>query len=183
MASREGELRMGSLIDCSYERHAGAILGIFNEAIEHSVALYDYHPRPAESMVAWFDDKRRGGFPVIGIETAGGDLMGFGTWGVFRARPAYKYTVEHSVYVHHVHRGRGVGEALLRGLLARAVQQQLHVLVGGIDAGNAASIKLHEKLGFTHAGTVRQSGFKFGRWLDLAFYQCILSTPSNPVDG
>jgi len=171
------------LVDCSYERHAGAILGIFNEAIENSVALYDYRPRPAESMVAWFEDKRRNGHPVIGVESPAGELLGFGTWGVFRVRPAYKYTVEHSVYVHHAHRGRGTGEVLLRALIERAAAHEVHVLVGGIDAGNTGSIRLHQKLGFVHAGTVTQAGFKFGRWLDLAFYQLTLATPLKPVDG
>ena len=72
---------------------------------------------------------------------------------------------------------------LLEALIAAAVEQDYHVMVGGIDASNAVSIKLHESLGFTHCGTVKQAGFKFGRWLDLAFYQKILTTPAAPVDG
>jgi phosphinothricin acetyltransferase len=72
---------------------------------------------------------------------------------------------------------------LLEALIAAAIEQDYHVMVGGIDASNAVSIKLHESLGFTHCGTVEQAGFKFGRWLDLAFYQKILTTPTAPVDG
>ena len=173
----------GDFVECSLARHGGAILDIFNDAIAHSTALYDYRPREPESMVAWFEAKRRGGFPVIGLESAQGVLMGFGSYGTFRAWPAYKYTVEHSLYVHRDHRGQGLGAGLLRALIERATAQGLHVMVGGIDAANTASIRLHEKLGFTHAGTVRQAGFKFGRWLDLAFYQLILATPVEPVDG
>ena len=121
---------------------------------------------------------------VAGIVVgAAGTLLGFGSYGAFRAWPAYKYTVEHSVYVHRDHRGRGVGSRLLQEILARAVQQGVHVLVGGIDASNEGSITLHVKSGFEHAGTIRQAGFKFGRWLDLAFYQRILETPADPVDG
>jgi len=67
--------------------------------------------------------------------------------------------------------------------VALAGEHDVHVLVGGIDAANGASIELHKRLGFEHAGTVRQAGFKFGRWLDLAFYQLILQTPAAPVDG
>ena len=67
--------------------------------------------------------------------------------------------------------------------IAAAQGQDYHVMVGGIDAENAVSIKLHESLGFNHCGTVRHAGFKFGRWLDLAFYQLILRTPAAPVDG
>ncbi|MHB8766428.1 MAG: GNAT family N-acetyltransferase, partial [Deferrisomatales bacterium] len=110
-------------------------------------------------------------------------LLGFATYGVFRAWPAYKYSVEHSVYVHPSHRGRGLGRVLLAALVARARAQGVHVLVGGIDADNRASRALHEALGFSHAGTIRQAGFKFGRWLDLAFYQLVLDTPAHPVDG
>jgi L-amino acid N-acyltransferase len=76
-----------------------------------------------------------------------------------------------------------VGRALLSAIIEAAQKQDYHVLVGGVDAANTASIRLHESLGFTHCGTVKQSGFKFGRWLDLAFYQRILATPATPVDG
>ncbi|NEL81389.1 MAG: N-acetyltransferase, partial [Xanthomonas perforans] len=82
-----------------------------------------------------------------------------------------KYSVEHSIYVHRDHRGKGLGRILLQALIAAAQERGVHVLVGGIDASNQASIALHEQFGFTHAGTVREAGFKFGRWLDLAFYQ------------
>src|SRR5450432_703928 len=171
------------IIDCSHAEHAGSILHIMNEAIVSSTALYDYAPRPPESMVPWFETKRQGGFPVLGALNDQDALLGFASYGTFRARPAYKYSVEHSVYVAEEQRGAGVGRTLMRHLIARATEQQLHVMVGGIDAANRASIALHEKLGFFHAGTVKQAGFKFGRWLDLAFYQLLLKTPDAPVDG
>jgi phosphinothricin acetyltransferase len=109
--------------------------------------------------------------------------MGFGSYGAFRAWPAYKYTVEHSIYIDYRFRGRGLGRQLLEAIVDAAISQDYHVMVGGIDAANAVSIRLHERLGFTHCGTVAQAGFKFGRWLDLAFYQKILATPTAPVDG
>ncbi|MEY3766514.1 MAG: hypothetical protein RLZ03_1474, partial [Pseudomonadota bacterium] len=85
-------------VHCTHERHAPAILAIFNEAIVNSTALYDYQPRPLESMKAWFDAKQQGNFPVIGLEDSQGQLLAFGSYGTFRAWPAYKYTAEHSVY-------------------------------------------------------------------------------------
>jgi phosphinothricin acetyltransferase len=171
------------LISCSYDRHAGAILDILNEVIVSSTALYDYRPRAPESMVAWFGAKEAGGFPVIGADDGGGQLLGFATYGTFRAWPAYKYSVEHSVYVHRSHRGKGVGMALMQRLIEVARQQELHVMVGGIDVSNRASVALHEKLGFFHAGTIRHAGYKFGRWLDLAFYQLLLDGPARPVES
>jgi L-amino acid N-acyltransferase YncA len=172
-----------NIVHCTFDRHAPAILDIFNEAIETSTALYDYRPRPAASMVGWFDLKRAGDFPVIGIEDAAGLLRGFASYGTFRGWPAYKYTVEHSVYVHREHRGRGIGRILMTALIASARQRELHAMIGGIDANNAASLALHERLGFRHVGTLPQVGFKFGRWLDLSFHQLLLDTPATPVDG
>lgn len=169
-------------VPCTFESHAEEILEILNDAIVHSTALYDYDPRTMSDMEAWFQAKDAGGFPVIGA-VENGTLLGFATYGTFRAYPAYKYTVEHSVYVHRDARGKGLGRVLMEQLIAAAEAQQLHVMVGAIDGANTGSIALHEKLGFTHSGTVKQAGFKFGRWLDLVFVQLTLKTPDHPVDG
>ena len=171
------------LVRCTFESHAAPILDILNDAIVNTTAIYDYRPRPAESMVAWFDAKVAKQYPVVGALDDDGTLIGFATYGPFRTNPAYKYSVEHSVYVHKDCRRRGVGEALMRELIAIARMQQYHLMVGGIDATNAPSIALHERLGFRHAGTIGAAGFKFGRWLDLAFYTLTLETPTRPVDG
>src|SRR5215831_7830837 len=159
------------------------ILAIFNDAILNSTAVYDYKPRTPEMMVTWFENKKKGNYPVMGSLTTEGELMGFGSYGTFRAWPGYKYTVEHSVYVAAKYRGRGLGKLLLQEVIASARKQNYHVLVGAIDSQNLISIKLHERLGFQHAGTIREAGFKFGRWLDLMLYQLILDTPLHPVDG
>ncbi|HYP84159.1 GNAT family N-acetyltransferase [Variovorax sp.] len=171
------------IVQCTRERHAAAMLEIFNEAIETSTALYDYKARPPESMVSWFEAKRSGSFPVIGVEDAGGTLLAFGSYGTFRGYPAYKYTVEHSVYVHKNHRGAGLGRIVMQALVEAARQRDVHAMIGAIDASNAGSIALHERLGFKHVGTLPQVGFKFGRWLDLVFYQLLLETPAAPIDG
>ena len=172
-----------NLVRCNLERHGEAIREILNEAIENSTALYDYQPRSKESMVGWFEAKRAGDFPVIGIESPAGELLGFGSYGTFRAWPAFKYSVEHSIYVHNEHRGQGLGEKLLMAIIAAAKEQQKHVLIGGIDSSNTVSIALHEKHGFKKVGELPQVGFKFGRWLDMAFYQLTLETPLRPIDG
>jgi phosphinothricin acetyltransferase len=171
------------IVTCTYERHAAAILAILNEAIVSSTALFDYEPRSPESMVEWFRAKAARQFPVIGAEADDGALLGFATYGTFRAWPAYKYSIEHSIYVHKDQRRRGVALVLMKRLIEVAMEQRYHTLVAGIDAANAPSISLHEKLGFGYVGTVRDAGFKFGRWLDLAFYQLVLPTPVDPSDG
>jgi L-amino acid N-acyltransferase len=113
------------LITCTYADHSSAILEIFNEAIANSTALYDYQPRTLASMVTWFDVKTAGNFPVIGIvdatdcqrQTKGQRLLGFASYGHFRAWPAYKYSIEHSVYVHKDFRGQGIGLILMQQLI------------------------------------------------------------------
>jgi len=134
-------------------------------------------------MVEWFANKRRNDLPVIGYEDEQGTLLGFASYGPFRDRPANKYSVEHSVYVHHDCRGMGLGKRLLSELIELASQRDVHVMVGGIDLANEASIALHERLGFEPAGVIREAAYKFGRWLDLAFYQKILATPLQPSEG
>ncbi len=174
---------MTRLIQCNEASHSQAILAIFNDAIANSTALYDYQPRTQQTMANWFAAKRVGGFPVVGFENQAGVLMGFGSYGPFRPFPANKYSIEHSVYVHADFRGQGIGALLLEAVIQEAQQHNFHMMVGGIDSSNHASIALHQRFGFVHAGTIKEAGFKFGRWLDLAFYQKILATPDVPIDG
>ena len=169
------------IIQCGKE-YCQPILEIFNDAIINSTALYDYKPRTTENMDSWFDIKTKNNFPVIGILDDKEKLVGFGSYGTFRAWPAYHYSVEHSLYVHKDHRGTGLGKILLKEIITVAQKQDYHCLVAGIDSTNATSIKLHEAFGFEFSGRIKQAGYKFKQWLDLDFYQLILPTPSTPVE-
>ncbi len=171
------------LISCTYEQQAAAILEILNDAIVNSTALYDYQPRSLSMLSEWFQSKAAHHFPVIGMTDDEGALLGFASYGFFRTLPAYKYTVEHSVYVRREHRGSGIGRLLMESLIAAAREQQYHTMIGVIDAANHGSIRFHEQLGFNSGGTLQEVGFKFGGWLDIAFYQLVLDTPADPVDG
>jgi len=164
------------------EKQLPEILEIFNEAILNTTALYDYKLRTIEMMQAWYADKQKGNYPLIGAFNHEDTLLGFSSYGQFRVRPAYKYTVEHSVYVRSDMRGHGVGKVLLREIIKKAEEQDYHVLVGVIDASNTISMKLHEKEGFVLSGIMNQVGYKFGQWLDAAFYQLILKTPELPEE-
>jgi len=164
------------------ESHLPEILDIFNDAIVNTTSVYDYNPRSMEYMLEWYYAKIKGDYPLIGMFNPAGVLMGFGTYGPFRTRPAYKYSIEHSVYVRTDMRGKGYGRILLDEIIKYAIKNEYHILVGGIDSDNKISILLHEKMGFKYAGTIKDAGFKFGKWLDLSFYQLILPTPDNPVE-
>lgn len=170
------------IVAAAPEPHAAAVREIFNDAIENTTALYDYRPRSMTTVLQWFGAKARDGYPVLAAVDAGGVLLGFASYGPFRAWPAYQYTIEHSLYVHRDHRRRGVGRRLLEQLVDAATQRGYRTLIGGIDADNAASIALHVAQGFVLAGTIRDAGYKFGRWLDLAFYQKGLPGPARPAE-
>ncbi|QEW06042.1 GNAT family N-acetyltransferase [Nitrincola iocasae] len=159
------------LIDCENQQQGDAILDIFNDAILHTTALYEYQPRDRQTIDRWFADKQQLNLPVIGALDEHGQLMGFASYGRFRPFPAFNTTVEHSIYLHPDYRGRGIGKVLLLALIERAQSQQYHCMIGAIDADNAASIALHQALGFQETGRLPQVGYKFDRWLDLVFYQ------------
>jgi len=170
-----------TIADCTYAQ-APEILAIFNDAILNSTALYDYKPRTMANMETWFSAKRKGKFPILGAFEDGGALVGFASFGTFRAWPAYKYSIEHSVYVRHDRRRLGLGRLLVLRLIEEAKKQDYHMMVGGIDSSNTASIRLHQSLGFTHCASIKHAGYKFAHWLDLEFYQLLLPTPDKPVE-
>jgi phosphinothricin acetyltransferase len=166
------------IINCGRE-YSDQILEIFNDAIANSTALYEYEPRTIETMQKWFDIKEANQFPVIGIINEQNDLKGFGSYGTFRNFPANKFTVEHSLYVHPHHRGKGIGKILLQEIIRNAINQKYHCMVAGIDSSNEQSIALHKKFGFEFSGRIRHAGYKFNKWLDLDFYQLILDDISR----
>jgi L-amino acid N-acyltransferase len=154
-----------------------AILAIYNEIIATSTAIYTEQPLSLEERRTWFDNRRSSGFPVLaGFD--GQELLGFASFGDWRAWPdGYRCTAEHSVYVRADMRGAGLGTALMTELMARAAAMGKHVMIGAIDAANAASLRFHAKLGFEETARLREVARKFDRWLDLIFVQRILATP------
>ncbi len=146
------------------------ILEILNYEITHSTALYEYEPRSLAQQLDWFMDKQENNFPVI-VVVKEGKVLGFGSFGAFRPRPAYRFTVEHSVYVHHEFHGQGIGKRLLKQLIALAKEDGYHSMIAVIDSLNAGSIQFHTTFGFVEIGQLREVGYKFDRWLDLTLMQ------------
>jgi len=157
----------------------GQILGIYNEVIRNSTAVYSEEEFTPSRGEQWFAAKADQGFPLI-VAESNAEVVGFGTFGEFRAWPCYRYTVEHSLHVRADRRGQGIGRVLLEELLERAASMHKHVMIAGIDADNAVSIGLHRSLGFTQAGRFREVGFKFGRWLDLVVLEFRLAPNAAP---
>ena len=160
------------LIRDATEGDLPGILAIYNHVIATSDAVYTETPATLEDRQVWLSARRASNYPVlVAVEDA---VLGFASFGDFRPWPGYALSVEHSVHVHHDARGRGIGSALVRRLIDDARALGKHVMIGGIDAENAASIALHARLGFTEAGRLRQVARKFGHWLDLVFMQRML---------
>jgi phosphinothricin acetyltransferase len=150
------------------------LLEIYNDIILHTTAVYSYEPHTLEMRQAWYKDKLDHGYPVLVAEDDG-RVIGFTTFGPFRAWPAYQYTVEHSVYVAADQRGKGLGKALLTPIIEAARSKGMHALIAGIDSTNDASIKLHKSFGFEQVAHFKEVGYKFDRWLDLVFMELILT--------
>lgn len=163
-------------IDDLVEADLPALLAIYNDVIATSTAVYSDQPTTLEERRDWWQARQRQGYPLLAARDESG-VVGFATFGDFRSWPGYRHTVEHTVHVRADRRGQGIGSALVRALLPRAAALDKHVMVGGIDAANTGSIRMHERLGFVQAATLREVGRKFDRWLDLMFVQILIERP------
>jgi phosphinothricin acetyltransferase len=143
-----------------------AVRDIYNHAVEHTTAIWNETLVDVKNRLEWLKARQARGFPVL-VAEKDGRVAGYASYGDWRAFDGYRHTVEHSVYVDKDHRGFGIGEGLMRELMARAAMADIHVMIAGIEAENAVSIRLHKKLGFRTTGTFQEVGTKFGRWLDL----------------
>lgn len=158
------------------------ILEIFNGAILHTTAIYDYKTHTIDDRIQWYEKKIKEGYPII-VEEENSKVIGFATFGPFRPFPAFKYTIEHSIYVHEKHGNKGIGTSLLKEIIRISDERGFATMVAGIDGSNEKSIKMHEKLGFEYSGTIKKAGYKFEKWLNLVFYQLELKGPKNPVES
>ncbi len=159
-------------------RHAtiedmSSVLEIVNYEILNTTAIWDYDIRTLEQQIIILKEKQDKSFPFL-IAEKENKVVGFGTYGTFRFKIGYRFTIEHSVYVHKDFHGNGIGSLLLKELIELAKIQKLHTMIGVIDSENMGSIVFHEKLGFKKVGHIKQTGYKFERWLDSVFVQLLL---------
>ncbi|GAA4769918.1 GNAT family N-acetyltransferase [Microbacterium gilvum] len=160
---------------------AQRIAEIYNHAVAHTTAIWNDELVSVENRAAWIAQRQGDGFPVIVVADDLDEAVGYATYGPWRPHDGYRHTVEHSVYVRGDQRGRGLGRALMEALIARGRAQRMHVMIAAVESSNAASIGLHERLGFENTGTLHQVGEKFGGWLDLTFLQLVLDDRATPA--
>lgn len=156
------------------------ILDIYNDAVLNTTAIWNEQPVDLANRQAWFDARQQQGYPIlVAVDDSG--VLGYASFGDWRAFEGFRYSVEHSVYIRNDQRGKGLGPLLMAALIERARACGKHVMVAAIESGNAASIRLHERQGFVVTGQMPQVGVKFGRWLDLTFMQRVLDPGAEPA--
>lgn len=161
------------LIRDAAESDLPGILEIHNEAIANSTAIWDETLADLNERRRWLDDRRANGFPVL-VADVDGAVAGYASYGVWRAKSGYRYTVENSVYVHVDYHRRGIATALMTELIERARAGGIHVIIASVESTNATSIALHERFGFRIVAQMPEVGCKFGRWLDMTYLQLTL---------
>jgi L-amino acid N-acyltransferase YncA len=171
------------IIRPSRDDDVAAIAAIYGYHVLHGVASFEEVPPPVEEIA-----RRRGeivaqGLPYL-VAERDGSVVGYCYASQFRPRVGYRYTLEDSVYVAADEVGRGIGRRLLEGVLARCIERghrQMVAVIGGRET--IASIRLHERLGFAHAGILPSVGFKFGRWIDIVLMQRALGPGAATLPG
>jgi len=161
-----------------------AVRDIYAHHVRRSVATFELDPPAPEEMRARHRAIVEQGLPFLVAEDENGEILGYSYAAPYRARPAYRHTLEDSVYVRPGAAGRGIGRALLAGLLARCAAggwRQMVAVIG--DSANAASVALHAALGFEAVGTLRAVGYKHGRWVDTVLMQRALGEADATPPG
>ena len=160
-------IRLATLAD------AEAIRRIYNHEVTTSTATADIEPRSLDEQQAWI--AQRSGAHAVLVAEGEGTILGFASLSPYRDRPAYRTTVEDSVYVHQSHQGRGIGRALMLELIDTARDRGFHAMMARIIGDQSASIGLHTAVGFEIVGREKEVGRKFSRWLDVVLMQRLLS--------
>lgn len=166
-------IRFASKEDCA------AIAEIYNHAVLHTAAIWNDQTVDAENRISRYEARQMLGYPVL-VSEENDVVTGYASFGDWRNFDGFRHTVEHSVYVHPEHQGKGLGRALLSRLIEEARRCGKHVMVAGIESQNQASLHLHRTLGFVLTAQMPQVGTKFGRWLDLTFMQLQLDDRRDP---
>lgn len=150
-----------------------AMRDIYNDVVRTSTAIFTENGRSPSEQQKWWRDRTAAHLPVL-IAVEDGEVAGYASYGPFRPWPGYRHTIEHSVYVRADRRGSGHGRALLTALIGHARAAGAHVMIAGVDAGNAASLALHQRHGFRPAGRLHEVAVKHDQWLDLVFLELAL---------
>lgn len=162
------------VIRTAEEKDMPELLKIYNYEVEHGLATFDLNPKTMEERLVWFREHNVGNHPLI-VAKEDGKAVGYASLSSYRPKEAYAATVELSVYIDRDYRRRGIAGELAYAIIEMAKERDdIHTVISVITGGNEASIRLHERLGFIHCGTIREVGVKFGKMLDIENYQMLV---------
>jgi phosphinothricin acetyltransferase len=157
------------------------ITEIYRESVLNGIGTYELEPPSEAEMTARFNTVTGQNYPYLIAEDEKGSILGYAYASPFRARPAYRYLAEDSVYVAADARGMGVGAVLMDALLSRTAELGIRQMVAVIGGANPASVALHERAGFKHTGRMPATGFKFGKWVDTVLMQLELGEGAGTI--
>ena len=162
------------IIRTAGEKDMPELLAIYNYEVGHGLATFDLNPKTMEERLLWFRAHNVGNHPLI-VAEMDEKAVGYASLSSYRDKEAYKATVELSIYIDSDYRRRGIAGELASAILKTAREREdIHTVISVITGGNEASIRLHERLGFVHCGTIREVGVKFGKLLDIENYQLMV---------
>ncbi len=164
---------MGTLIRRAEESDICKITEIYNWAVENTTASFDINPQTVEQRKEWFSHYNKHRHPLI-VCVDEGNVAGYACLSQFRPKEGYKDTCELSVYIDPQYQRRGIGYDLMKAVIELGREEGFHTIISCITSDNEISIKMHEKYGFEYCGILKETGFKFGRYLDCIFYQLLL---------
>jgi len=151
----------------------GAIAHIYNHYVAETIITFEEQPVSTREMAGRIREVKASSLPWL-VAVEDDSLLGFAYAGNWKGRCAYRFSVETTVYLDPNQTSRGVGSRLYGDLLSALKQQNVHAAIGGISLPNEASVALHEKLGFVKVAHFREVGFKFDRWIDVGYWECII---------
>lgn len=162
------------------ETDAEAVMNIINDSIINTSHNYDYDPKTLEEVRHLFQEKEKAGHPIL-IGESENQVCGYATYGMFRAKPGYRKTIEHSIYLTKKVQGKGLGMELMKRLIDLAKNQGYHAMIAGMDSKNLGSYHFHQRLGFVEVARIPEVAIKFNQWQTLVFMQLILTPNQTPV--
>jgi L-amino acid N-acyltransferase YncA len=158
-----------------------AITAIYRHAVLTGTATFEIEPPDLAEMTRRYDALTSDGYPDL-VATLDGAVAGYAYAGAYRARPAYRFSVENSIYLDPAAQGKRIGTQLMQALIAESEKRGYRLMVAVIgDSANAASIGVHSRAGFQMVGTLENVGLKFGRWLDTVLMQLPLGEGSATI--
>jgi L-amino acid N-acyltransferase YncA len=152
---------------------AASVAGIYNHYVKTSTVTFEEDPVAASEIIRRLEEVEAGSLPWL-IAEEGGNVLGYAYAGKWKGRCGYRFSVETSVYLDSLHVGRGLGSLLYTNLLPLLKARGLHAVIGGIGLPNEGSVALHEKFGFRKVAHFKEVGFKFGKWIDVGYWELML---------